>query len=261
MFCKKCGTQIADESTYCTNCGTALFESTSANSDKKRISNKTIGFIACGVIAIVAIISTITLINVIGKDTPEEVAKKYAVAQITGDYQALLSYSPGEADFNSFLDSLTIGYLYSSEYLYKKYGTTDFSEIYEISRAKALEEFESRYGSDYKLEVTTTKIREYTENEYAEIIQEYNDELEASLYFVDDSQNSMTNTITQMMINPNDVKSVCKIEAKAVISGNLGSDTSTTDIYCVKIGNDWKVIECLDYYPFEFFKKITNTIY
>ena len=264
MFCKKCGTQIADESTFCTNCGTALSESTSTNPNKKRISNKTIGFIACGIIAIVAIISATTLINVIGKDTPEEVAKKYAEAQITGDFQSVLNFSVGESNFNTFLDSLTKALVNesNSEYLYENYGTAEFSKIYEISRTEVLEEFVSRYGSDYNLEVTTTKIRDYTEIEYAEIIQDYNDDLESSLYYLDDSEieYSVANTITKMMINPNDVKSVCKIEAKAVINGSLGSDSVTTDIYCVQIGSDWKVIECLDYYPFEFFEEITNLI-
>lgn len=262
MFCKKCGTIIDDESTFCPNCGTAISEDTNINDNKQKISNKTIGFIVCGVIAIIAILAITTLIKFLNKESPEDVAKKYAEAHITGDYEMLLDYSVGNADFNTFLDSLTTAIVNdsNSEYLYEAYGTADISKIYEISRNKALETFVSKYGSDYKLEITTTKIRDYIENEYIEIIQNYNDDLESALSYLDDSQMEYTvaDTISKMMINPNDVQAVCKLEAKATIIGQLSSDSTTTDIYCIKISNDWKVIECLSSYPFEHFENITD---
>lgn len=95
MFCKQCGQELAEDTKFCSNCGTSTDVSNKIK-PKKKINKKLIIGLCIGIAGLLVIVGLMLAIssgnntNNINK-TPESVAENYVIASYTADPDRLLA--------------------------------------------------------------------------------------------------------------------------------------------------------------------------
>ena len=193
MFCKKCGSQIPDNSAFCPECGAAVSAAQAEQPsnapmapaakpamDKKRLT----GIIAVGAAALVVIIILVAILAGGGK-VWEKVLKKEMKCARTGDseplaelipdkmYEAIADYYDVDAEElkEYFIDEyLSDGSMLGDDYTFLKYEVTKEKDC-SSSDLKDIKEYLKERGISSKddvKEAIVVKVKIYFKDEYGD---------------------------------------------------------------------------------------------
>ena len=258
MFCQKCGKKLENGATFCDGCGTPVQPAQVPNIVEptprkvKFLNKKTIGIIVSVAVAVVIILALVLVLTLGGAGNPEKSAEKYIEASSEIDIASASKY--GAFDINKFL------YLYvdaiesyaeesdNSEYflesLEDEYGTDDIKEALDIMLEEQVQETKDElvdeYGADYEIIVSARKGKEITGDELEEKIEDFNNDIEsieAGLNMFDEDA-----SMDDFYIDSDDVKKMFEVKVTVKIDGKEATDKETIDLFCIKIGGNWKVL-------------------
>lgn len=251
MICKKCGTQIEDNEKFCGYCGEPVsVNSTPINHDgaydvQQKANNKSLKLVLIiAVAAIIALISTIALIiNSNSHQSPEDLAKRYFVAVAELDYNTMCDCFA--LDLDGAINFMVENNSFLKENLEETYGTSNIKEIYNRPevRDKAKKQYISRYGDDYKISCEVVSLSTLSESEKEDHLNEF----KKSFFDASDDTESLAElSLLYKKSNLDNAEEMRCVEIKTIIEGNLGKDSGTFTVYCVKVNGVWKVITSMN---------------
>lgn len=120
MYCSKCGTQLPEDSDFCTNCGSKILKETTVVQPKTQTKmtgrKKTVAIIA---VCLVAVLGVWVLINEIGKaNLKKELMRDWETVEVDGGsyYSLELDFSDDEIEYNFesfYIDDTIATYKYT----------------------------------------------------------------------------------------------------------------------------------------------------
>lgn len=203
-FCGQCGAEITPNSTFCGKCGSKVESGNQqgAVSDQgaPKGRNKTIGMIAVGAIAVIALFFLVNVIGAIGTPGHEKPLKHMIKAMNSGSYKQFVKAFP-DYMVDKFDD--TLDYLYDDD-------MDKFMESF-------TDDLKDEYGKNYKI---TYKVTDKEKLDKDDI-----EELEDDIKYMYDKKVK--------------IKSAYVLETDLKIKGKKGSDSNDTEIVVYKIGSKW----------------------
>ena len=176
------------------------------------------------------------------KYEPDLVAQKYVSAYYSGNWDVFLNYSVSEIDYSTIVQTIakTFEKIGESEedlsvYLIETFGTDN----YEKAVHKAFEMYKNRW-QDYQINISAVKQNYYDKDKSDEIVSDFNEEINE---FFDKADDGTKKILSGLLVNPNDIESVCQVDIAVETTSTEYNNTENFDLYCVKIDNQWKVLE------------------
>ena len=256
MFCGKCGAEIENDAKFCGSCGevTVVEETVSqqVNAEESapaegvsevqaagtaapafKLNNKLIGIIACGVIALAAVIAGIFIF---GSEKPETVVEKYANASMTGNYNEIKKYSAYNVDklVKAYYEAEGYTEKEFNEMLKDEYDVKNIDEYYKKNAEESKKYLSEEFGKNYKFTVKVKDFEKYTTKERKEFIEEIREEFEDEDFDI------------KSIINLDKITEVAVYGVELTISGSEKKDSMEDELYLVKIGGKWRVLEDFD---------------
>lgn len=175
-------------------------------------------------------------------EEPDIVAQKYVDAYYSGDWDKFLNYSVSKTDYDTVIKIIaeTLERIGESEedislYLVETFGTDN----YEKAVHKAFEMYKNRW-QDYQINVSAVKQNYYDKDKSDEIVSDFNEEINE---FFDEADDGTKKILSGLLVNPNDIESVCRVDIAVEITSTNYTNTENFNMYLVKIDDRWKVIE------------------
>ena len=231
MFCEKCGKEITANAKFCPYCGASrniagrpgpgnegpvrmasqnsrenYYQPYSTVTNTKWSKPKKVGMIAC-VVAVLLVIVTIAAGNA---NNPANVVEKYIKASTTSDYETMLKYSA--ADINSVPRE------------YREY----WENMIAWSEGIMIEALQSEYGKNYRITTSGLKATRLSSSDMKKAISSYKYAFD---FYSDES-----------LVHWDKIKEMSIVSGKLTISGSKRKDTTSFEMYCVKIDGKWKVL-------------------
>ena len=104
MYCSKCGTQLPEDSDFCTNCGSKILKETTETQLQPQVNTtRKKKIVAIIVVCLVAVLGVGLLINEIGKaNLKKELMRDWETIEIDGSsyYTLELDFSDDEIEYN-----------------------------------------------------------------------------------------------------------------------------------------------------------------
>lgn len=257
-FCSKCGMEIDESTAFCSNCGAKIesvnmpmngSENTSEYLPKKK-NNKTVGIVACILVAVAVIIGLGSLVKAIFfAGDYEDVARKYAIAVANYDLQKAYDYAI--IDIEEYFDDYVKYYCddedMSKSEFYEEFedefeydGTIkSYKDILECMSSKMKEYLEDEYG-DYKVSVKVVDSNELTRRELSDAIEDLREYFEDMAYPYEDELDF------DDYIDENKIKKGYEVDVKMTIDGEDDYDSDTATLTVVKYKGKWKVLDPID---------------
>jgi len=206
MFCKNCGTQLPEYSTFCPNCGTML-SSTPApkkgSSFSLNLNGKNRNVLMIAGVAVVAVALALILIFTLGGRSYEKTVAQYIESQFEGDIDGIIDLFPKKM-MDEILDEA--GYD-EDEY-------DEFVREGEEALEEMLDYLEMYIGDDWELEYEIVDTETITGEELEDIIDYYAD-------------------------HDVKVKEAKTVEVYFVLTADGMDFDNTMDLSLIKIGNSW----------------------
>lgn len=209
--------------------------------------NKIIGIIALSVALVIIIIGAISFFT--RGEEPEVVTEKYINAHISHDYDTLSEYSAlnVEQTMKLVLTNFPKTQDEVRSKLLEEYEMTDVKKIYEGPLKNELnEDFKNEYGADYIVSVDITSTEELTESEMNYKISMYEENYDSLKEQYNDTVITEDGIDINNLVDLSKINAMCRVRGRLSVSGSDDSDYDTFEMYCVKMGGKWKVLD--DFY-------------
>lgn len=182
------------------------------------------------IIAVAVILVVILLFAVVFKSNPEDVAEKFAVALIEGDYEKAYSYlvvdyedfmkekiDARDGDWEDYLEDLSD--LYDEDF-------DSYSDYLAYISEDTKDDLEDEYGDDYKITVTDIDSDDVKKKE-------------AKSWLSSDEMKAMK----KCGFDVKDCDEFMCVTVELAIEGSEDEDEAELEVYLAKDGAKWKVID------------------
>ena len=241
MFCKKCGSQIETGKKFCGSCGEVVeltqdgvqpIANAVASPGTKKVSNQHIGMIACGVVALIAVIVLISIFAG-GGNNPERVLRRYMAAAMAFDFNRSLRYSVFDLDdlINEAARVEGISVRELNNMIYEEEGVRNMRALLDMFADEARELLREEYGRNYR--VTFDILDSFTLSQ-----RERNSELDNIRRSL-----SWSGLDFDRLVDVDSIREMKVFTVEATISGNRSESTDKMDILMIRIGRNWRVLD------------------
>ena len=236
-YCGNCGTEVSDDAIFCANCG-CQFQIAPAPVIEEKKKNKLVGIIAVGVAAVIAIVAIFGIGGLLFGDRYEEVACKFAAAEVESDLITAKKYIPYDLDdlLNNYLEAMAKMYDKSVDEIYELLSEEEdikvksLKDIYKYAKSEQTEDLKEDYGK-YKIKTEVLDTDKYSKDDLEDLIDELKDTDSSLGIDMDD------------FINPDKITAAYEVEVEITIDGKEDSETKTKTYDVVKYKGKWKVLD------------------
>ena len=151
MLCKKCGTENPDGAKYCSKCGKALNEKSTAKKNREK------GI----VLAVCVIVAVVLLVYTLGGRSYKKTIDTFVTSQFAVDAQSIVELLPEKV-----LDK---------ELEETGYSKTELVEETNDSLKKQVDSLDQSLGDDWKLSYKMTNVEDVTDDDLDDLKSNYED--------------------------------------------------------------------------------------
>lgn len=242
MFCPNCGFNCNDNDVVCGNCGAPLRANPNPmygnpapanrpadkvkNLGKSLAGNKTILYVAIGVVGLALLILLASLIfgNPAGK-----LGLKYVKLQDKGEY--LKADKLTVFNIEDFGDDYE---KYQRRYSNDKF---DLEDWYDDAKDDHIDWLEKIYGSDYKIKgYKVSYVYKWEQKNVDKWVKNHKDWKVLDNEDLDD------------YVNFDKIKSICTVYVTRIREGKKDGSAGTTSVLVARVGGRWRVLETPSYY-------------
>ena len=151
MLCKKCGTENPDGAKYCSKCGKALNEKSTAKKNREK------GI----VLAVCVIVAVVLLVYTLGGRSYKKTIDTFVTSQFAVDAQSIVELLPEKVVDKALEET--------------GYSKTELVEETNDSLKKQVDSLDQSLGDDWKLSYKMTNVEDVTDDDLDDLKSNYED--------------------------------------------------------------------------------------
>ena len=246
MFCENCGTAIETNEAFCSKCGQAV-EATKAITSVKKVSNRHIGIIACGIVGFILIIVLLVTLGGSGQRNPERALRNFIVAAEQDDYSTAIGLSVFD------LTDLIAIYARANgtsvrelnRELAELTGFNNFNALLNNVAREARDELRADFGRNFSISVDILEYTEFTTEEMNHHLENFERRVNNELRWM-----GLESYTLWDLTNLDNANAMIEYRVRITISGRNDYDSWRDTIRMVRIGRRWYALDQLIFHVF-----------